>query len=191
LLFRKNIYQEIIMKRYKKIIVASLISASLFASSMAVAQGWNSRGKRGMGYNQQQLYYAGAGRVLRTEMDEVRMAVLADLSGQSEEDIQSKLSSKPMWGVLEELEITYSDFQASMHDKAEEVVRQAIADNKLTEEQGNLMLKQMEEGPHMAMGSRSNGRRGMGNRGMGYRSGNDAENPGYGNANRRGLESSK
>lgn len=159
------------MKRFKKIAVVSLVSASLLTSSLVFAQGWNNRGPRGMGYSQQQqTYYAGPGRVLRTEMNEARIKVLAELSGQSTEDIRTKLNSKPMWAVLDEYKITVTDFQSAMHEKADDVVRKAIEDGKLTQEQGDLMLKQMEEGPRTAMGPRFGNRRGMGKRGgMGYR----------------------
>lgn len=158
------------MKRIKKGVIASLVGASLITSSMLFAQGWNIRGTRGMGYNQQQLNYAGPGSVLRVEMDAARTEVLAELAGQSEDEIKTKLASKPMWSVLDDLNITYNDYHAAMHDKTESIVRQAMEDGKLTREQGDLMLKQMEEGPRMTMRSNSYDRRGMGNRGeRGYR----------------------
>ncbi|MBU2511042.1 hypothetical protein KJ966_06880 [bacterium] len=150
------------MKRFKKIVTAALISISLISVSAVFAQGWGGgNANRTPRYAQQQQFNPGPGRVLRSEMFEARIEVLAELAGQSKEDIRAKIQYKPMWAVLDDYKVDYSDFQSKMHDKTSNVVKQAVADGKITQDQADVMLKRMEDGP---FGPRS----GMRGQGRGY-----------------------
>ena len=184
------------MKRFKKAILASIISASFLSSSIAMARGWdsNSNSNRGPRYSQQQnLNFMGPGRLLRSEMNEAQVEVLAELSGQSKESIQTKLQNSPMWSVFNELKIDRSDFQNAMHEKMKIIVEQAIEKGDLTQEQGNLMLSHMEGGPYMPVGPGF--QRGMGSQGkgygMGYRNSDYACGFGNGNSYNRNLNNSQ
>ena len=160
------------MKRFNKIMVALVVSVALLTSSIVLAQGWGSKGNKGPRFAQQQQAFPGPGRVLRTEMYNARVEVLADLSGLSQDDIKAKLQYKPMWAVLDEVEVEFPTFQTKMHEKAKTVVTQAVADGKLTKEQGDYMLKRMEDGPRQGMGPRGGGR----GKGRGFGGGNGGGN---------------
>ena len=149
------------MKRFNKIVVAMFVSISLLISSAALAYGWG--GGKGPGYSQNRQGGQGPGRVLREEMYNARVEVLAELSDLSQDEVKAKLQYKPMWAVLDEAKVDYATYQKKMHEKAKTVVTQAVADGKITKVQGDYMLERMERGP---MGPRGKGR------GMGYRPGN-------------------
>ncbi len=150
------------MKRFKKIVIASLVSVSLLASSIVVAQGWGRQSSnRGQGYNQQ-ASIAGPGRVLRNEMFDARIDILSSMSGQSTDVIKSKMQYKPVWAVIDEYKLDFKVFQAQMHEKAQDLVKQAVLDGKLTQDQGDAMLKRMEDGPHGPRLGMKNGGRGYG-----------------------------
>ena len=155
------------MKRFKRIVVASVVSVSLLSSGLVFGQGWgNKNSNRGQRYNQQQQVSPGPGRVLRAEMFDARAEVLADLSGQSVEEVKSKLQYKPMWAVADEYNVDFSAFQTKMHEKAKSVVKQALADEKVTQEQADAMLKRMENGPYGPGYGKKRGGRGF-NKGQG------------------------
>lgn len=145
------------MKRFKTIAITLLVSLAVLFSSVAIAQGWGNKG-RGPGYNQQRQGFPGPGRVLWEEMYTARVEVLAELSGLSQDEIQSKLAYKPVWAVLDETKVDVDTFRSKMHEKAKSVVTQAVADGKLTKDQGDYMLQRMENGPGYGMGPRGRGR---------------------------------
>ena len=167
------------MKKFKKAIVAGAsvcligLTVTTFSASNLVAKGWrsNGQGDRGWGIQQrQQVPDYG----FRTEMYDARIAVLAELSGKSIEEVKAKLGIKPMWAIMDEYKIDFKTFQAKMHEKAKVVVEQAFVDKKITETEKTLMLERMELnysqggmfGPGMA-GKRGFRGNGQGQRGMG------------------------
>ncbi len=149
------------MKRFNKTLAVMVVSISFLMSPAVFAYGWG--GGKGPGYSQNRQAGYGPGRVLRGEMYNARVEVLAELSDLSQEDIKAKLQYKPMWAVLDEAKVDFPTFQKKMHEKAKTIVTQAVADGKITQVQGDYMLERMEKGP---MGPRGKGR------GMGCRSGN-------------------
>lgn len=159
------------MKRFKKVFVALITSAALLVSSLAIAQGYGGMRRQGPGFAGQQQGFQGPGRVLWQEMYEARVQVLADLSGLSSEEIKDKLNYKPMWAVLDETKVDYKTFQTKMHEKAQEVVKKAVADGNLTKVQGDYMLERMANGPQQGMGF---GNKGFGKKGRGFGRGNCA-----------------
>ncbi|MBT4288353.1 MAG: hypothetical protein HOD92_13580 [Deltaproteobacteria bacterium] len=155
------------MKSFKNIFVSVLLILGLVSGSIAFAQGWGNKGSRGgkrWQQNQSQRAY-GPGFLLRQEMFQARLDVLAELAGSSADEMSSKLGYKPMWAVLDEYKVDFKIFQTKMHEKAIEVVNKAAENGKITAEQKDLMLNQMENGPQQnamrGKGFRRSGR-GMG-----------------------------
>jgi hypothetical protein len=144
---------EIVMKRFYRIVLALFVSASLLTTSVVIAQGWGAN--RGAGFSQNRSAGYGPGRVLRAEMVDARIEVLAELSELSKDEIKAKLQYKPMWAVLDEVKVDFTTYQKAMHEKAKTVVTQAVTDGKITKTQGDYMLERMKNGP---MGPRGNGR---------------------------------
>ncbi len=172
---------EIKMKRFKNIIITAIVASTIGFSGLAVAQGWGGMNRGGnMGYNQQQRF-AGPGMLLRDDMYKSRVEVLAELSGQSQETIQSKLKQKPMWAVIDEYKVDFKAFQTKMHDKVGELVSQAVSDGKITREQADSINQRRSQGLEsnsMGRGNRGQGRnsgKGRG-RGMGRGQGNGMGN---------------
>ena len=154
------------MKRFSKIMLAAFAGIALLASTVVFGQGWGGNANRGPRFAQQQGF-PGPGYVLRTEMYNARIEVLAQLSGLSQDEIKAKLEYKPLWAVLDETKVDFPTYQSKMHDKVTAVVKQAVADGKLTKDQGDFMLERMEDGPAQGTGPRGYG--------MGYGHG-----PGFG-----------
>lgn len=98
-----------------------------------------------MGFNQQQRF-AGPGMLLRDEMYKSRIETLAELSGESEEAIQSKLAQKPMRALMDEYKVDFNTFQTKMHDKVGELVTKAVADGKITQEQADVISQRRSQG---------------------------------------------
>ncbi len=147
------------MKRFKKIVGVALISVSLVSTSVVFAQGWGGRNYNKTPRYAQQQVNPGPGRVLGSEMFEARIDVLAELTGQSKDDVKAKVQYKPMWAILDEYKVDYSEFQSKMHEKAGSIVKQAVVDDKITQEQADVMLKRMEDGPYSPRaGMRGQGR---------------------------------
>lgn len=150
------------MKRFKKILLAGLVSIAVLSSSLVFGQGWGRNAGMGPRFAQQQ-YNPGPGRVLAEEMYNARIEVLSQLSGRSQADVKAKLDYKPMWAVLDEFKVDFPTFQTKMHEKAKAVVTKAVADGKITKVQGDYMLERMANGPGMGRGGFGGGRgRGMG-----------------------------
>lgn len=161
-----------------------IFSITTIASGIALAQGWNGprkgMGGGGYGYSQQGSRggsgYSQQGPIMRTEMFNARISVLAEMSDQSEDAIKAKLRYKPMWAVLDEYKIDYEAFNKKMIEKRAEVIKQALSDGKITKDHADFMLERNEDGmgrggfgPGMRQGRRGQagqkGQRG----GWGYR----------------------
>ena len=106
---------------------------------------------RGMGYGNSEFRYGvGPGALLRDEMNEARVSVLAELSGKAVEDIQEQVKTKPFRMLLDEYQVNPEEFQAKMHAKVVLLVDQAAKAGKITEEQAKTMYERMN-----AMGQNS------------------------------------
>jgi len=146
------------MKSFKNIFVSTLLILGLISGSLAFAKGMGNKGGKSWQQNQNQRAY-GPGFLLRQEMFQARVDVLAELAGSSADEISSKLEYKPMWAVLDEFKVDFKTFQTKMHEKAIEVVNKAAESGKITAEQKDVMLNQMKNGPQQkAMRGRGFGR---------------------------------
>lgn len=140
------------MKRFNKILVVMFVGISLLVPSVAFARGCC--GKGGPGYSQSGPKGYGPGHVLREEMYNARVEVLAELSELSQDDIKAKLEYKPMWAVIDEAKVDYPTFRKKMQEKAKSVLSQAVTDGKITQAQADFMQERMENG---RMGGRGKG----------------------------------
>lgn len=134
------------MKSFKNIFLAVLLILGLVSGSIVLAQGWGTRSGGGKRWQQSQQGF-GPGMILRQEMFQSRINVLAELSGSTVDEISSKLEYKPMWAVFDEYKVDFKLFQSKMHEKALEIVKKAAENGKLTSEQKDFMLDRMQNGP--------------------------------------------
>ncbi len=143
------------MKALRRMAVITVVSLGLMVSGLVVAQGrgWQNGPRNG------QQNATRPGHALRTEMFQARIDVLAELTQQSKEEIQSKLRYKPMWAILDEFKINYSTFHQKLQDKIESTLKLAVEEGKITQDNADAMLGWINREPGQ--------RRGKG-RGMGY-----------------------
>lgn len=132
------------MKQMKSKILVIVVGMVMGLSSLAMAQGWNGPGygKRGGGVYQRN----GVGPVLRDKMRDARIEVLMDVTDQSRETVEAKLRYKPMWALLDEYKVDYVTFDKKMIAKRAEIIKQAVKDEQITEEMGELMLLRNKSG---------------------------------------------
>lgn len=141
------------MKKYKILVLTAIVGLILSLAGTVTAQGWGGqRGMRGAGYGQQ----SGPGYLLRTEMFNARIAVLAELSEQSVETIKSKLEYKPLWSVIDEYKIDYNVYKTKMKAKAEVLIQKRVDAGTITQVQADFMKERMDQG----RGFQRRGRRG-------------------------------
>ena len=143
------------MKTFKKIVAFAVVGLLIATSGIALARGWG----KGPGMNKRG---GGPGAFMGEEMYTARISILAELSGQSEDTIKSKLDYKPTWAVIDEYKIDYKAFQVKMQEKRTAVVKQAVADGKITQAQADFMNERMNQGPGKSRRGRGNGPRGFG-----------------------------
>ena len=136
------------MKSFKNIFIAVLLILGLVSGSFVFAQSFGMRSGGGNRWQQNQSQRTfGPGMLFRQEMFQARLDVLAELSGSSVDEINSKLGYKPMWAILDEYKVDFKVFQTKMHEKAIEMVKKAAENGKLTTDQKDIMLDRMQNGP--------------------------------------------
>ena len=128
-------------------IAFAVVGLLIATSGIAMARGWG----KGPGFNQRG---AGPGSFMREEMYNARVNILAELSGQSEDTIKSKLDYKPTWAVIDEYKIDYKVFQTKMQEKRTVVIKQAVTDGKITQAQADFMTERMNQAPGQRRGGR-------------------------------------
>ncbi len=148
------------MKFLKKILFIT-IATSIGMSSMALAHGWG-RGHGGWQKGDNQQADSRPGQVLREEMYQARIDVLTELTEQTEETIKAKLEYKPLWAVLDEFKADFKVFQSKMHEKADLIVKKAVEEGKITQEQADFMTKRMRDGKKRGFRGKGRGHRGFG-----------------------------
>ncbi len=152
------------MKKFKIIAITAFIGLIMGLSGTISAQGWKGQGGMRAAGNGQQ---AGSRNLLRTDMSNACVEVLAELSDQSTETIKSKLEYKPLWAVIDEFKVDYKVYKTKMDAKAKELVQKLVDDGKMTQTQADFMKEKMDQ--DQGFGQRGKGRRG-GN-GVGRRNG--------------------
>ncbi len=187
------------MKQFKKTIVAGItagiLSLSMIASGDLLAYGKGHRGGgmgRGWNNGQAQTQNVRPGRILRDELRQAKVEVLSEMSGQTVDELNGILAYKPLWAVLDEYKVDFSEFREKMHETHVALVEKAAADGKITETEKTQVLEQMalNQSQQGSFGSRGFGK-GSGHRsphgskhhGMGWGFGNGRQMPNNGDRN--------
>lgn len=91
-------------------------------------------------------------------MHDAMVAAFAEKLGMTAEELQARLDEgDTMWQIAEEKDMTLEEFRTAMTDAQAKAVDQAVADGRLTEEQGEWMKN---NGGHMFGGGMPGGRGG-------------------------------
>ena len=176
------------MKKINKIIVAGIISGSVFAGGVAIAHGWGEEGHgrvhggmfgdnsemyqggfdkhdhRGKGKNKhtsgmsqrrhrsgmsgsEMMGMMGPGRLLRNEIQNTRSEVLAELSGQTVEQIEQDTKSYSMRALLQKYDINFDTLETSMHVKMILIVKNAADEGRITQNEANAIYSHMGTSP--------------------------------------------
>ncbi|MCP4754618.1 MAG: hypothetical protein GY866_27360 [Proteobacteria bacterium] len=160
------------MKLFKRIVITALVGIGIGTSGLVTAQGWSGQNRgMGRGYAQQQGL-GGPGQTLRSEMHTARIEVLTEMTEQKTETIEAKLKYKPLWTVLDEYKVDYVAFSSKMQEKASEVLKKAVDEGTLNQDQADVMTQRMSQGRGWGWGG--HGRRG---RGKGFGGGNRGNCP--------------
>ncbi|NQU66224.1 MAG: hypothetical protein HQ517_18340 [SAR324 cluster bacterium] len=147
------------MKALKKVFVTAIIGMLIGTSGIALAHGWG----KGSGFSKQG--FRGTGSLMRDEMANSRVEVLAEVTGQYEETIKAKLLNKPVWAILDENKVEFSVFQTKMNKIRTTAIKLAVADGKMTQTQADFMIERMGENPR---GFRGGHGRGFGGNSRGF-----------------------
>lgn len=134
--------------RIKKLAITTslFLIIAVFISGLAFSQGYGQRmGKRGGGYGYAQSF-PDRGPILRTEMFNARIAILAEMTGQSTDAIQSKLRYKPMWALMDEYKVDYESFSEKVIAKRIDIIKQAVSDGRISQQRADFMLQRAEDG---------------------------------------------
>jgi hypothetical protein len=131
------------MKKIQTIIVASVLVMGMVLSGPAFADSQGKGDRRGFGFKQR---HKGGGLMMLAKYQQRNLAVhvLSELSGQSTEDISTKLKDLRMRTVMQELNIDRQAFRAAMQAKVGERIKQAVANGTITAEQEKEILAKME-----------------------------------------------
>jgi len=90
----------------------------------------------------------GPGRLFRDEMQNARIDVLAELSGQTVEQIEQDTKSYSMRALLQKYDINFDRLESSMHAKVVLIVKNAADDGRITQNEANEIFTHMGTGPH-------------------------------------------
>lgn len=158
------------MRKSTKALIAITIGASVFAGGVALARGWNAHGgyghwgqggmqgpsqgmhgpgpRYGMQVNPAGMGMMGPGRLFREEMQQARVQVLAELSGQSVVQIEKDVEAYSMRALLQKYNINFDKMQTLMHAKTVQIVQKAADDGRITKDEANTIYSHMSTGPH-------------------------------------------
>ena len=151
------------MKTAMKIFTVALVGLGLVSGNVAFAHGCGSDYQNGPRRgNNDRLCNMEAVDTFRQEMFQARADTLAELSGVAANEISAKLEYKPMWAVLDEYEVDYTEFRTKMQKTGEESIKKAAEEGKISEECKNSMLERLKEGPRkkFKQGGKRGGRKG-------------------------------
>ena len=178
------------MNRKMRRMFGGLTAASFLAAGFAYAQGWQASDTNRRFQNQQQADQGtGVGRLFRSDVQEAQVGVLMELTGQTEAQIRGDLAQLRMQGVLSKYGLKFEDVETRMHTQNVLIVKKAVEEGKISQEQADSIFLKMSEGPenrgpnNQAGTPQGKGRR-M-NSGAGNQAGNNAVVPRGGFGKRR------
>ena len=178
------------MNRKMRRMFGGLAAASFLAAGFVYAQGWQASDTNRRFQNQQLSDQGtGVGRLFRSDVQEAQVGVLMELTGQTEAQIRGDLAQLRMQGVLSKYGLKFEDVETRMHTQNVLIVKKAVEEGKISQEQADSIFLKMSEGPenrgpnNQAGTSQGKGRR-M-NSGAGNQAGNNAVVPRGGFGKRR------
>jgi hypothetical protein len=111
--------------------------------------GMQQRGHRGgMSGDSEMMGMMGPGRLFRDEMQKARTEVLAELSGQTVDQIEQDTKSYSMRALLQKYDINFDRLESSMHAKMVLIVKNAADEGRITQNEANAIYSHMGTGPH-------------------------------------------
>lgn len=153
-----------------KALIATFVGAGVFAGGVALAHGWNGYGgyghwgkggmqgppqgmhgpgpRYGMRFHAPMMGMAGPGRLFREEMQQARIQVLAELSGQSVGQIEKDIEAYSMRALLQKYNINFEKMQTLMHAKVAQIVQKAAEEGRITADEAAAINSHMSTGPH-------------------------------------------
>ncbi|MBC8259975.1 MAG: hypothetical protein H8E38_13225 [SAR324 cluster bacterium] len=103
---------------------------------------------RGMSGAPEMMGMLGPGRLFRDEMQKAQTEVLAELSGQTVEQIEQDTKKYSMRALLQKHDINFEKMQTSMHAKMVQIVKTAADEGRITQDEANAIYSRMSDGPH-------------------------------------------
>lgn len=154
---------------YKKILSGVLVSGMLLTGIVAYADSSNSNTSTSTGKitTSSRAFTPGRGYGMRFGKEGNNVQVLANLLGKPLEDTYKLLTpGKTLAEIAQENGISLDKFQQAMLESRKNIIQQRVKDGTITQEQADLMIKNMEQNIKNCDGT------GIG-RGMGRGSGMD------------------
>lgn len=133
---------------YKKILSGVLVSGMLLTGIVAYADSNNSNTSTSTGKitTSSQAFTPGRGYGMRFGKAGNNVQVLANLLGKSLEDTYKLLTpGKTLAEIAQENGISLDKFQQAMLESRKNIIQQRVKDGTITQEQADLMIKNMEQ----------------------------------------------
>ena len=107
------------------------------------------RGHRGeMSSGSEMMEMMGTGRLLRNEMQTMHTEVLAELSGQTVEQIEQDTKTHSMRALMQKYDINLDKMETSMHTKMVLIIKNAADEGRITQKEADSILSHMGTGHH-------------------------------------------
>ena len=136
------------MNRKMRRMFNGLAAASFLAAGFVYAKGWQASDTNRRFQNQQQSDQGtGVGRLFRSDVQEAQVGVLMELTGQTEAQIRGDLAQLWMQGVLSKYGLKFEDVETRMHTQNVLIVKKAVEEGKISQEQADSIFLKMSEGP--------------------------------------------
>jgi hypothetical protein len=130
-------------KKHIILIISCVLVVGFIFSGLTFADSQRTGHRKGFGFKQ---HHKGGGLQLLAgyQQKNLRVQVLSELTGQSVEAIQLKLTNQRMSSVMQALNIDRQAFRDAMQAKVRERIKQALADGSITPQQEKEILAKME-----------------------------------------------
>ena len=90
----------------------------------------------------------GTGRLLRNEMQTMHTEVLAELSGQTVEQIEQDTKTHSMRALMQKYDINFYKMETLMHTKMVLIIKNAADEGRITQKEADAILSHMGTGHH-------------------------------------------
>ncbi len=131
------------MKKFKLIFLSVVIGLSIMTVGTAYGYGYG-KGCPGMRICTPENIDEDPRCELRLRMRTASLDILVELSRQTRETIEKKLEYKPIWAIIDEYKVDFDVFKTKMKEKEIEIIKQVLADGKITQYQADRMMKRID-----------------------------------------------